>query len=125
MKRKVLCIALALLMCMMVSVPAFAESSAEMQPERAMITASFGLKHISGSTYRMWAIINNPMEVSVHATLTLYDASYNPVASISKTSSNPTISLFKDVSLSSGTYHLRLSYTADGATYAFEKTYNI
>ena len=125
MKRKVLCITLALLMCMMVTVPAFADGEAETPEERALITASFGLKHISGSTYRMWAIINNPMEITVNATLTLYDASYNPISSITKTSSNPTISLMKDVMLSSGTYHLQLSYTASGTTHTAEKTYSI
>ncbi len=125
MKRKVLCIALALLMCMMVTLPAFADGSAEMPPNRADVTASFGLKHISGSTYRIWAVINNPMEVSVHATIALYDASYNYITSISKTSSNPTIRLSKDITLSSGTYHLRLTITADGATHTIEKTYSI
>jgi len=125
MKRKVLCIALALLMCMMVTVPTFADSSAEVLPERAEITASFGLKHISGSTYRMWAKLNNPTLASVYARLTLYDASYNQIASIYKTSSNPLISLNKDVTLSSGTYHLRLSFTVDGITHTAEKTYSI
>ncbi len=125
MKRKVLCIALALLMCMMVTLPTFADDSAETPPERADITASFGLKHISGSTYRMWAKLNNPTQVSVYARLTLYDSSYNTVASIYTVSSNILISLSKDVTLSSGTYHLRLTYTADGTTYSAEKTYNI
>lgn len=125
MKRKVLCVVLALLMCMMVTMPTFADSFAETSPERADITASFGLKHLSGSTYRMWAKLNNPTQVSVYARLTLYDASYNQVASIYKISSNPLISLSKDITLSSGTYHLRLTFTADGATHTYEKTYNI
>lgn len=125
MKRKVLCFALALMMCMMVAAPAFADSSAETLPERAGITASFGLKHISGSTYKMWARLNNPMEVTVVATLTLYDASYNIIASVGTTASYSTISLNKNVTLTSGTYHLRLSYTAEGATHTAEKTYNI
>lgn len=125
MKRKVLCFALALLMCMMVAAPAFADGSAEKSPERAWITASFGLKHISGSTYKMWAKINNPEEVTVSATLTLYNASYNQVASVSTTSSNSSISLNRNVTLSSGTYYLRLTYTADGSTYSFEKAYSI
>ncbi len=125
MKRKALCFALALLMCMMVVAPAFADSSAETPPERAMITASFGLKLVSGSTYKMWAKISNPTGTSVTAALKLYDASNNLIASIGKTSSNTMISLSKNVTLSSGTYYLRLSYTADGATYSFEKTYNI
>ena len=125
MKRKVLCIALALLMCMMVTVPTSAEISEGKPLERAEISASFGLKYISGSTYRMWAKINNPMEVSVYAILTLYDASYNQIDSIYTISSNPTISLNKYVALSSGTYHLRLTVTADGATQTAEKTYSI
>ena len=125
MKRKVLCVVLALLMCMMVTVPTFADSEAKTLPDRAEISASFGLKHISGSSYRMWAKLNNPTQASVFARLTLYDSSYNTVASIYKTSSNPLISLNKDVSLSSGTYHLRLSYTVDGVTYSAERTYSL
>lgn len=124
MKKKAICIFLALLMCMMSVVPAFADDSAETPPERAGITASFGLKHIFGSSYRMWAKLNNPTQASVYARLTLYDSSYNYIASIYKTSSNPLISLNKDVTLSSGTYHLRLSYTVDGVTYSAERTYS-
>lgn len=125
MKKKVICIALALLMCMIVTLPTLADSSAETLPVRANIVVSYGLKHTSGSTYKMWAKIYNIDQVTVSATLTLYDASYNYVTSISKTSSNPTISLSKDVNLSPGTYHLRLSYSADGATYSAEKTYTL
>lgn len=125
MRKKALCIALALLMCMMVTLPTFADGSAKTPPYRADITASFGLKHISGSTYKMWARIVNPMEVPVSATLTLYNASYSPVASVSTNASYPTIGLNKNVSLSSGTYYLRLSYTVSGSTYSFEKTYHI
>ena len=125
MKKKVICIALALLICMMGTLPTLADGSAETLPERADITASFGLKHISGSTYRMWAKLNNPTQVPVYARLTLYDSSYNTVASIYTISSNVLIGLGKDVTLSSGTYYLRLTYIADGATYSVEKTYNI
>ncbi|WP_458463634.1 hypothetical protein [Paenibacillus sp.] len=125
MKRKALCFALALLMCMVVTAPAFADSAIEMSSQKTDITASFGLKHISGSTYRMWAKISNPTGATVSATLTLYDVSYTPVTSVSGTSSLTIINLSKDVSLSSGTYHLRLSYTVDGTTYSAEKTYTI
>lgn len=125
MKRKALCFALALLMCMMVAAPTFADSSAETPLGRALITASYGLKHVSGSTYKMWAKIGNPEGVTVIVKLTLYDASYNYITSISKTSTNTIISLSKNVTLSSGTYHLRLTYSADGATYSAEKTYTI
>ena len=125
MKRKVLCIALALLLCMMVTVPSFAESSAKTPSEKALVTASFGLKHISGSTYKMWAIINNPERVTITVTLKLYDSSYNYITGIGTTSSSPIISISKNVTLSSGTYHLRLSYTVDGSTYTAEKTYII
>lgn len=125
MKRKVLCIALALLMCMMVTLPTFADSVAEASSEKATITASFGLLHISGSTYRMWAKINNPLGVSVQAKLTIYNVSYSPIASVSTTSTNTTINLSKNVTLSSGNYHLILTYTADGSTYSSEKTYTI
>lgn len=125
MKRKVLCIALALLMCMMVTLPTFADGSAETPPERAFIAATFGLAHVSGSMYRMWAKIGNPTGVSVSATLTLYNVSYTQIASVSTTSTNTTINLSHNVTLSSGTYHLILTYTADGVTYSAEKTYTI
>ncbi len=123
MKRKVLCIALALLMCMMITLPTFAEGEEDTPSERAFISASFGLKNTSGSTYKMWAKINNPNEVSVHATLALYDVSYNYITSVSTTSSSLLINLGKYVSLSSGTYHLRLNYTVEGSNYSWEKTY--
>lgn len=125
MKKKAICIILALVMSLMVTLPVFADDSAEMQPERALISASFGLKHVSGSTYKMWARISNPTGTTVSATLALYDISYNYITSVNKTSSNTTISLDKNITLSSGTYYLRLNYTADGANYSFEKTYTI
>ena len=125
MKRKVLCIALALLMCMMVTVPTFADGETETPPERAYVSATFGLTHISGSTYRMWAKIFNPTGLSVYAKLTLYNVSYSEIASISTTSTNSTINLSQNVNLSSGTYHLILVFTADGSTYSREKTYTI
>lgn len=125
MKRKVLCITLALLMCMMVTLPTFADGSTETPSERAQVTAMFGLKRVSGSTYRMWAKISNPEGVSVSVVLTLYNASYVSVASIGTTSTNTIINLSKDVTLASGTYHLRLSFTADGITHTVEKTYTI
>jgi hypothetical protein len=126
MKRKVLCIALALLMCMMVTLPTFADGEADTPPERAEITAVFGLKHISGSTYRMWAILKNPNTANIQATLALYDVSYNYITSVSTTSSSITISLNKYVTLSSGTYHIRITYKVnDSSIYAFERTYSI
>ena len=125
MKKKILCIALALLMCMMVTVPTFADSSAETPHDRAVISASFGLTLVSGSSYKLWAIIKNPLAVGVHATLSLYDASYNHITSVTTTSSNTTIFLSKNITLASGTYHVRISYTADGYSHAFEKTYSI
>lgn len=125
MKRKVLCIALSLLMCMMVTLPTFADGEAETPPDRALITSTFGLKHVSGSTYKMWAKIDNPLGVSVYAKLTLYNVSYTEIASVSTTSSNTTINLRQNVNLSSGTYHLILTYNAGGPTYSSEKTYTI
>lgn len=125
MKRKVLCIALALLLCLTVTVPAFADSSAETPEERVNVSATFGLKNTSGSTYKMWAKINNPAEVSVTARLTLYNVSYTSIASIGTTSTFSTISLSKYLSLSSGTYHLVLTFNANGSTYSSEKTYTI
>lgn len=125
MKRKLLCIALALLMCMMVTAPTFADGEAETPPEKVGISASFGLKHVSGSTYKMWAKINNPDGASVSVTLVLYDASYNYIIGIGTTSSNTTISISKNVTLSSGTYHLQLSYTVNGSTHSFERTYSV
>lgn len=125
MKKIVICIVLALLMCMVVTVPSLADTELATQSNRADISATFGLKHISGSTYKMYAIIKNPEQVSVGATLALYDASYNYITSIGTTSTNSTITLNKYVSLSSGTYHVRLNYTADGANHSFERTYVI
>lgn len=123
MKKKTICIILALLMSLMITLPASADGFADMQPQRTGITASFGLKHISGSKYRMWARINNLEESSVFVRLTIYNSSNIAISSICKTSSNLLISLNKDITLYSGTYHLKLSYTVDGVTYTAERTY--
>lgn len=125
MRRKVLCITLALLMCMMVTMPTFAEDEAETLPERASIAVTFGLTHVSGSTYNMWAKIINPQSASVTAALFLFNSSYIPVASVGTTSTNVFINFGKNVTLSSGTYHLRITYMADGQTYSIQKTYMI
>ena len=125
MKRKALSFALALLLCMMIAAPAFADSSAETPPERASISASFGLKHISGSTYKMWARVNNPEQVSVFVILTLYDASYNYITSCSTTSSSTIFTIWKNVTLLPGTYHLVLYYEADTSSGSYERTYHL
>ena len=125
MKRKVLCIALALLMSMMVTIPSFAENSEEPVLERAGVTFSFGLKQISVAQYRMWARIDNPVAASISASVALYDVSYNYITSSSTTSSATTINLSKYVSLSSGTYHVRLTIFVNGSIYSSEHTYNI
>lgn len=125
MKKKVLCIALALLMCMMVALPTFADSSAETPLNRAAITVSFGLKHVSGSTYKMWAKVLNPAGENVTATLILYDSSYNYITSVSTVSSNTVFNFGKNISLSPGTYHLRLSYSGNTVSRTLERTYNI
>lgn len=125
MKKRALCIALALLLCLSVTVSAFADGDAETPPERALITAVYGLKHISGSTYKMWAQLDNPTGASVSTTLALYDASYNYITSVGKTSTSSSIGLGKNVTLSSGIYHLRLNYTVDGTIHSFERTYSI
>lgn len=125
MKKKVLCIALALLMCMMVAVPAFADGDEETPSERVGITVSYGIKHISGSQYKIWAKIINLNEATVYATLALYDASYSLVAAVGTVSADQLISLDKTVSLSSGIYNLRLTTTVNGSTYTWERAYSV
>ena len=112
MRKKVFCVALALLMCLMIAVPTFADSKPE-TPDRAIVTASYGLKHVSGSTYKMWAKVMNPAGENIIANLILYDASYNYITSVSCSSSNTIFNFNKNVNLSHGTYHLVFSYVAD------------
>lgn len=125
MKRKVLCIALALLMCMMVTVPTFADAEKEAPPERAVILVSFSLKHVSGTTYKMKATITNLANENVLASLILYDASHNYITSVSGSSSDYMFTISKNVNLSSGTYYLELSYLADTSENTCEKVYHI
>ena len=123
MRKKALCIALALLMSIMVTISAYADNTVELQSEKALITSTFNLTHVSGSTYRMSAKIKNPTGATVSVTLTLYNASYVSIASIATTSSNTSINLSKSLTLSSGTCHLQLNYTVNGSSYTLEKTY--
>ncbi len=125
MKRKVLCIALALLMCMMVTVPAFADEDAKTPPERGVVTVTYSLDHNSGSSYKMWATIRNLAGENIIANLILYDASYNYITSVSRTSSSTVFTISKNVTLSSGTYHLLLYYVGDTVTDSSQITYHI
>ena len=124
MKRKVLCVALALLMCMAVTLPTFADGSAETQPERAL--AAFGLHHNSGSYYTMWAKLSNPDGNLLVVKLELFDAAYNQIAVTGTISSDTVIQVSKGVTLSTGTYYLRLSYGSSVSNgIAVERTYYI
>lgn len=125
MKKRFLSILLALLICMLVIVPTFADGETETPPDRAGITVSFGLKHLSGSTYRMWAKIINLNEEPVTAALKLMNGSYIKLVSIGMTSSEAIFYFYKDVSLLPGTYHLRLSYAGNTVSQSVEKTYYI
>ena len=125
MKRKVLCIALALLMCMIVSMPTFADSEAETLPDRAAITYSFGLDHVSGSTYKMRAKVFNLANEEVTVGLILYDVSYHVIDSCYTVSTNSIINLSKNVTLSSGVYHLRISVKGDTVQQTVQKNYTI
>ena len=123
MKRKVLSIALALLMCLTIALPTFADNSAETPPERYVIQSSYDLFYLYGIQYKMSADIINILGDSITVTLALYDVSYNYITSVSKTTTDQSIKLFKDAYLQSGTYHLRLTYRVDGTWHSFEKTY--
>ncbi len=127
MKKKWLCLVLALLMCMAVTVPSFAaaDADADTQPDRAAISVSFGLDHVSGSTYKMWARVLNPAAEQVTVNLVLYDASYNVVDSIYAISSKVIFTISKNKTLSSGTYHLRVTVIGNTVSSTYEKNYSI
>ena len=125
MKKKVLCIALALLLCVLGAMPTFADGE-EAQQNREAITVSFALEHVSGSTYRMWAKILNPGGVTVDADLELLTAGFTLITSVGATSSNHIFSFSKNVSLpSSGTYYLRLTVQGNNIWETAQKTYYI
>ena len=126
MKKKVLCIALALLLCLLGAMPTFADGEEEAQQNREAITVSFALEHVSGSTYRMWAKILNPGGVTVDADLVLLTAGFTVISSCGATSSNHIFNFSKNVSLpSSGTYYLRLIVQGNNIHETMQKTYFI
>lgn len=125
MKRKVLCLALALLMCMMVTLPTFADNEADTPPERAAITFSFGLTHTSGSMYRMWAHITNLNGEQVTVVLKLMNGSHIKLVSIGTVSSETSFYISQEVSLLPGTYYLRISLSGNTVSRSAEKTYYI
>ena len=124
MKRNCLCVFLALLLCLSLTVPTFAESDPE-PPDRVTVPYSFGLKHVSGSTYKMKANVTNTNEQPLTILLALYDSGNNPVDSILTLSSDPLISLSKTVSLSPGTYVLQISIIGLNVGQTAHKTYHI
>ncbi len=125
MKRKCLCLILALLMCLSLTVPTFADAEKPEPQERANVYCTFRLTHVSGSTYRMRATVNNPDRALLTVLLVLYDSGNNPIESVTAVSSDLTISLSKNVSLSSGTYRLCITILGMNVLQTFEKTYSI
>lgn len=110
---------------MMVTLPTFADDFERSPFNRAGLGVSFGLKNTSGSSYKMWAKILNPAAENVSVSLKLYDSSYHPLASITTTSSDSIIYISKVLTLSSGSFHLRISYSGATVSQTLEKTYSI
>ena len=126
MKRKVLCITLALLMCMMVTVPTFADGEADTPPERTCFAVSFGLNHVSGSTYEIWAQVLNPAGETIDADLALLTAGFTNIITVGTTCSNQVFYLSRNVNLpSSGTYYLRLTVRSNDINETMQKKYYI
>lgn len=126
MKKKVLCVVLALLMCTMVSLPTFADGEADTpEQNRTALVVYAGLTHVSGSMYDMWAEVFNPAEESVHINLQLFNGSYIRLISIGTTSTEILFGITREVSLLPGTYHLRVTYSGATVSDAFEKHYYI
>jgi len=125
MKRNCLCIILALLLCLTFAVPTFADGEKTDSQERANVSYTFKLTHVSGSTYRMRATVNNPDCGLLSVLLVLYDSGNNPVESVAAVSSDLTISLSRNVSLSSGTYRLCITIVGLNVAKTSERTYSI
>lgn len=116
MKRKVLSILLAAVLCIATCNIAYAEQQPE--PEVAVvavdangiivpmatISLSCGLTHVSGSTYRLWAVVTCPAVENLRVYVYLYDSNGNTVASVYNTAYSHSVTAATLVNLSPGSY---------------------
>lgn len=125
MRKKALSIVLAALMCLMTATPVLADNESKTPPERGLIEVTFDLDHVSGSTYNMNAEITNYLSEQVTVGLGIFDSDYNLIASVGTVSTNPIIYLSKNVSLSPGTYYLRIAVVGLTVSKAITRPYTI
>lgn len=106
MKRKVLCVTLVLMICLLAAVPTFADiHSAKVDYSR-----SLGITPNNDGTYTYWGILKSNSVTNLSITLKLYNSSSinTPIAMSSNSANAKSVSASGTVSLSSGSYTLEM-----------------
>lgn len=123
MKKRIITLVVATILCLLISVPAFAAII-----PRGSVGLSSGLTHVSGSTYNAWASVQAFQDENISVRFTLYKVNGKTMTYITSGSSSTdgTYAIAqKRASLSSGTYKLYASCSDGTQTNSSTKTYVI
>ena len=82
---------------------------------RASFSTSAGLAHVSGSTYALWGQITGSASDSLTIYVELYKSG-SLVTTLSGSGAGPSVYREKNVSLTSGTYTLKITGTSSTGT---------
>ncbi len=124
MKKKLLCVSLVLMMCLMAAMPTFADNQNTGEIKSAL-QVSGDLYHVTGSQYTAWARVLNPALEHVSLTMGLYDANNNLITMSGKTSSDAIVKVSSTVTLTSGTYVMKIWVTGNTVSRLITVTCNI
>ncbi len=124
MKKKLLCVSLVLMMCLMAAMPTFAEDQ-NTGAIKSALQVSGDLYHVTGSQYTAWARVINPALEHVSITLGLYDSNNGLVALVGKTSSDAMIKVSASVTLTPGTYTMKVWVAGNTQSGLITRSYTV
>lgn len=116
MKKSIRILAMLLMVVLVFStmMPAYAQS-ADPSETRATIKADCGLTKKSDSTYKMWGSFVYTTNANLLISVKLYSSgSSSPISTCSKSAFDSDITVWKTVSISSGTYTVHVEGYANG-----------
>ena len=125
MKRKLLCVSLVLMMCLMAAIPAYADLPTPPDEVKGGLQISWDLYQLSGSQYKAFARVFNGGNEPVYLDFTLYDSNNNQITYAMAYSYDTIIKISRTVNLTPGTYTMEINVAGNTVSRCIISTYNI
>lgn len=125
MKRKLLCVSLVLMMCLMAAIPAYADLPTPPDEVKGGLQISGDLYQLSGSQYKAVARVGNPANEPVYLDFKLYDSNNNLIAYAAAFSYDTIIKISRTVDITPGTYTMEINVAGNTVSRCIITTYHI